>query len=213
MEISVTASQRIRSATRDAHVALEQTPIVKLLMSRSLSVYGYWQVLDNWLNAWAPLEKIVTRACPPEFAVYGMPTMRTRLLRQDLRGIHDLLGETPSRGGVLITRARAGGELANLAARPSGWLGLAYVLQGSALGGAVVASHLQQTLPQNATNCIRFFCPQADAGIGVATQFRRWLQWLDSELTDPTEQQYASYAAIRTFDYLSHAWATDLGER
>ena len=202
----ITASQRMRNASREAHAALETTPVAKLLMSPSLSAYDYWRVLDAWLIVWAPLERIVKSTFPSQLSVNRMPVMRSSLLRQDLRGVCDALGEFPQSRVVLADSKFAINDLATLASKWSGWIGIAYVLQGSILGGAVVASHLQRTLPKDIASCIRFFCPHTHASRNLAADFRLWMQWLDSELTDSSDQEHASYTAVRTFEFLVRSW-------
>lgn len=86
-----------------------------------------------------------------------------------------------------------------------GWLGLAYVMQGSKLGNAVVASHLKRVLPIEIADCASFFSFDPDDGMGLAQHWRLWLNWFDLQLHIPPMHEIAARAAILTFDFMSCA--------
>lgn len=206
--VCTSASLHIRSATQDAHEALERTAVVRRLMSPHLSPGDYLQVLDAWLGVWAPLEDLLVHRYPYGLDASHMPTLRVGKLRQDVSDLRVALGKGAAAAGLLAWAADAGrlSEFRDLASDRSGWLGLAYVLQGSMLGGAVVAAHLQRVLPQEVTHCTRFFNPHPPAPCGLANDWRLWLQWFDGQLATPCEQRQASHAAVRVFKFLACAW-------
>ena len=149
----------MRNASREAHAALETTPVAKLLMSPSLSAYDYWRVLDAWLIVWAPLERIVKSTFPSQLSVNRMPVMRSSLLRQDLRGVCDALGEFPQSRVALADSKFAINDLATLASKWSGWIGIAYVLQGSILGGGSGSFSSSTNAPPRHSKLHSFFLP------------------------------------------------------
>lgn len=204
----MSASLHIRSATQDAHEALERTAVVRRLMSPNLSLGDYLQVLDAWLGVWAPLEDLLVYRCPYGLDASRVPALRLGQLRQDVCDLRAALGKGAADAGLLASNADTGrlAELRHIVSDRPGWMGLAYVLQGSMLGGAVVAAHLQRVLPQEVTHCTRFFSPHPPAPRGLANDWRLWLQWFDGQLATPCEQRQASHAAVRVFEFLACAW-------
>ncbi len=202
------ASLHIRFATRDAHEALERTTVVRRLMSPYVCAGEYLQVLDAWLQVWAPLEALLVRAHPCGLDASRMPLPRVVQLRQDMCDVRAAMGQEAAGAGLLAPAGvvRRLNELEVLVSVRPGWMGLAYVLQGSMLGRSVVASHLRRALPQDLAHCTRFFSPSSQESHGLASEWRLWLQWFDRQLSTPSEQLQASGAAVRVFEFLACAW-------
>lgn len=201
------ASVRIRSATRSAHSALERTDVVCHLMSGHLSAQEYAWVLESWLCAWAPLEDLLACALPPGIDQSKVPAVRVHALRTDLFGVRAVVEScaTPARAGDPDDPAGLE-QLARVTSTRAGWMGLAYVLHGSLLGGAVVAAHLQRALPREVAHCTSFFGSHIQAPQGLAGQWRLWLDWLDGQLVTTKAQQEAADAAVVAFEFLARAW-------
>ncbi len=99
------------------------------------------------------------------------------------------------------------------------WYGLAYVMQGSALGGQVIAAHLQRLLGLQAGLGASFFAVHVPATAermagGRSHRPRQdwttWTQWLDQQLDSqqPSTEEAVS-AAIATYDYLYDAFSCE----
>ena len=174
-------------------------------MSGTLTPQQYAHVLSLWYQAWRPLEHLVATHAPAEAPKAQWPARRSHLAEQDLT----YLGyPTPPNDRPLAPLPDATGAR---------WYGVAYVMQGSALGGQVIAAHLQRLLGLQAGLGASFFAVHVPASAermagGRSHRPRQdwttWTQWLDQQLDcqQPSIEQAVS-AANATFDYLYDAFS------
>ena len=201
------ASAVLRTRCWPAHQRLESHPVAQQLMSGTLTPQQYAHVLSLWYQAWRPLEHLVVTHAPAEAPKAQWPARRSHLAEQDLT----YLGyPAPPTDRPLAPLPDATGAR---------WYGLAYVMQGSALGGQVIAAHLQRLLGLQAGLGASFFAVHvpatADHMAGGRSHRPRqdwttWTQWLDQQLDSqqPSTEEAVS-AAIATFDYLYDAFSCE----
>lgn len=128
------ASARLRSQTRDLHDRIERNPLAVRLMAENVSIADHLRMHLRLYGYHRPLvERIgdLVDGIMPDVAV----AMRDRVdrLRADLA----CLGADPS----LVTDAPLPERIDAAAA-----VGLVYVLEGSVLGGRIIARHLAERL-------------------------------------------------------------------
>ncbi len=125
---------RLRLETRDAHDKIEANPQFARLMAPDLTREEYRALLARLFGHHAPAEAALAEAMHLLPAALALPRRlsRTALLAADLAA----LGFSPSR--VEALPRCVGITIRN---REQAW-GLLYVLEGSSLGGQVIARHL-----------------------------------------------------------------------
>lgn len=124
--------QKLRAGTADLHEALETA---LPLGSADLSGAEYGQVLVGFRGFFAPWEREAKRRAPAAFQPLLQERTRLPLLDMDLQA----LGLAPAAEAIhpsTLPRFEDGGEL----------LGSLYVLEGSRLGGQVIARRAEQRL-------------------------------------------------------------------
>lgn len=181
----------LRAATRSHHDRVDR--LVDLARLRERAHYArVLQALDGFLGPW---EDCVLTALPAAWHGWLRQRSRRAFLAQDLRS----LGVAP------LAAARGMLPLRDSAAA---W-GSVYVLEGSALGGQVIARSLVHAGfgPGGATAYFH--------GWGGATG-RMWAEvraLLEGELATRERLAHACEAACLTFDALAHQLETVLHER
>ncbi|MCD8514775.1 MAG: biliverdin-producing heme oxygenase [Burkholderiaceae bacterium] len=145
-DASVTsASAVLRERCWPAHERLEAHPLAWLLLSDKLTPKSYARVLSRWYQAWQPLEALVLAQAPAQVPQAYRPAPRAHLAAQDLAYLgHEL----PLQHGLLAPLPQVAG---------TAWYGVAYVMQGSALGAQVIAAHLHRLLGLQAGLGASFF--------------------------------------------------------
>jgi heme oxygenase len=149
-----TPQQALRQATGAAHRRLHLVPSFAALLRGGLSIDGYRQLLLRLLGLHAPLDErqqafqdepllAWARGTPPE--------ARAARLRRDLAA----LGVAEREIGHV---ARADDMLPRLLS-PAAALGCAWVVEGSALGGRIMAKCLSEHLGIGPENGGAFFAP------------------------------------------------------
>jgi heme oxygenase len=125
----------LRLSTRVDHDRIER--VLRLMEPMSLARYtAILHGFDAFLEAWEPL---VEDALPPELRAWFSGRGRARFARADVQWLRNEVGQLP----VPID---ASAVLAlSLDALPQA-LGSIYVIEGSALGGRIIAPHLKSTL-------------------------------------------------------------------
>lgn len=192
------ASAVLRDRTWPMHQRLEGHPVSRALLSPDLTLTQYGQILLAWHACWTQLERLVARHAPPDLPGWAWPAKRAHL------AVHDLayLGQTP-----LVIDAGWGPVSPNID-REGGWYGLAYVMQGSGMGGLVIAMHLERLLGLRVGLGASFFdVNNARHAGGPRTAVRHgwmeWLRWLDEQLDrDPVRLEHAVTTANDTFHYI-----------
>ncbi|WP_045728780.1 biliverdin-producing heme oxygenase [Xanthomonas sp. GPE 39] len=174
-----TASRLLREATASQHEAVERLPMMRALMSGVLSLCDYVQLLRCHyavLAGWEQREAAWLRDCGDARWRYQP---RSPLLAQDLFALQvpppTLLSDPP------------------VHAAGSGW-GMLYVVEGSRLGGRVIARQLRQRLPSVAS-AVHYF----ELGDADPDAWRHFQQRLEHVLTTPTQQQAAVDGARAMF--------------
>lgn len=181
----------LRSATRSHHAAIEGLVHLEALRDRT----HYARVLqsfDAFLPHW---EAAVAAALPPDLANWMRRRSRRRLLRDDMRvlGLEPVADTAPA---VALPSAAAA-------------LGALYVIEGSALGGQLIAAEVARQ-PWGARGGAAFF-----TGWGAATG-RMWREFrllVDADVTTAVQRQQACAAACATFDALASQLRVTLDER
>ena len=168
----------LRSATSSSHTAIESNERLSLLLSSDLNEAAYVDVLRRYYGFFAPLEREMM-ASP--FVVDDMSArLKTPALVQDLRGD--------------ISSLPVSSTLPSVATLGT-FMGVLYVLEGSALGGMQIAKHLAAF---GFTEGRRSFFV-AD-GPAVSLRWRRFLELLAS--VPAPEWPDAVASATRTFELL-----------
>ncbi len=181
----------LRHATQLHHRALEDLLELAAPLSRSRYVETL-KGFERFLFVWEPC---ITTVLPARLCEWFAGRSRYRLLRQD---IHMLDVEPRNRPEAELVSARAvrGIGLGSLAAT----FGSMYVLEGSALGGQVIARQVRDTLDLGPVTGAAYF-----NGFGQETA-ARWGDFrgrLEAEVgVEPRARQEACHAATQTFDAL-----------
>ncbi len=182
---------RLRHGTRDLHDAIEANPRFARLMAPDLSRDEYASLLARMLGHHAPAEAALAQAAPLLPAALDLPARLRRgaALAADLRA----LGLKPARIAAL---PRCGAY--RLDSAEAAW-GTLYVLEGSALGGQVIARHLAATLGLDAANGAAGIVPH---GAETGRLWREFKQLLEESAALGRLDGDAVIAAAR------HAFAT-----
>ncbi|MEW5822760.1 MAG: biliverdin-producing heme oxygenase [Pseudomonadota bacterium] len=196
MTVPLTPALHLRAATADRHTALEAQPLLAALMAAGLTRARYAQLLNALHGFFAPLEDRLTATHPALLAELGY-IARTPLLRTDLTR----LGHPHS--PMHCTALPPVDDKAQA-------LGVLYVLEGSRLGGAVIARHLRQHAALEVGDALCFYESDGEA---LAPRWRGFTAALDARLASPETLLRATEAACATFsaltDWLSLLEASD----
>lgn len=182
----------LKSHTLAHHRALERSLLARTLLAPGLTVPLFGAVLCPWFSAWQVLEHLLVQHCPTHVAPANRPALRSHLA---LAGLTHLGLSTALADAESIMPAPPWME-------DGGWYGLAYVLQGAALGGEVIGRHLQRTLPHHAHAAMGFFVTSR------AADWKPWCQWLDTQAVTPAQRLAAAQAAADTFVFLEGCFAS-----
>lgn len=174
---------RLRQATAPRHEAIE----CLLRLDGEIDGQHYRQVLAGFaafLSAWEPA---VRAALSADLQEWFDARSRLGFLRQDLQ----TLAITPPRAAEDITGALAVGTVAEA-------LGSMYVLEGSALGGQVIAATVARTLGLTPKTGTAYF---NGWGERTGANWREFRQVLEQRVPQ-VDHQAAADAAVRTFEAL-----------
>lgn len=181
----------IKAATQSLHASTESALIP--MLKKAASPEDYHQILLLFYRIFAPLEKRLqpwlTEASVPDLS----RRRKANLLLQDLNAA-GYTGPVPSLPPALPS----------ITSQEEAW-GALYVLEGSTMGGAVIAKMLRARidLPTEATRFFDAYGPERE------TLWRRFLQALDANLSSDADVAAATEGARRTFHYF-HAHITQL---
>ncbi len=191
---ALAALRRATAGKHDEIEALLQLAPASDGLPFTLGMDRYAAVLegfDRFLSAWEPR---LLRALPEPLRDAFRARSRHAFLRQDLQALSAHLPsrrETPREDGAAMALA-----LPDQAAA----LGSMYVLEGSALGGQVIARALRQAHGLDAEQAVRYF---SGHGAETGRLWREFRDLLSLELDDdPAGTQRACRAAVDTFDAL-----------
>jgi heme oxygenase (biliverdin-IX-beta and delta-forming) len=185
--------ERLRHATNDLHHGLERELAA---VFEQLSFASYRELLRALYGFYVPIEPALEQIarCHPELEI---PIRgRAELLIRDLRALELEPSETS------ISRATWIGDADSAA-------GTLYVLEGSCLGGQVIARQVERRLDLGSEGGLAFF-----TGDGSATA-RRWrevIAWLEAFAArrDELQRDGIVEGARRTFDEMAR-WLADRG--
>ena len=177
----------LRSATASRHAAIEG--LLQLESSTDPERFGAaLQVFEAFLRVWEPM---AADALPPAMRPWFEAHRRGHLATKDVRafGLAQLdLGSLP--------------ELPM--GSPALALGSTYVIEGSALGGMVIAKLMTDRFRTGADNGASFFAARRD---GAASTWREFCAYLELGLADdPAAIAQACDSACLTFDRLAQAF-------
>lgn len=187
--VPLPASRLLREATARQHEAVEQLPMMRTLMSGCLSVRDYVQVLRRHHAVLAGWEQRESAWLHDSGDAHWRYQPRSPLLAQDLAALQ----APPPPPSPAPPAAEAG----------SRW-GMLYVVEGSRLGGRVIARRLRQTLAEIAPALAYFELGHADPA-----SWRRFQQRLEQALPTPVLRQAAVDGARAMFAHFHTHFALE----
>ncbi len=191
----------LRNATRAQHERVES--LLRLAGHFSLREYAQAiHALALFTQAWEPL---MLAALPPRLLFWIVPGVRLARLRPDLATVglreasNRLLAAAVAPGAGPVNASCAPALRLQLADTPAA-LGSLYVIEGSALGGQVVARQAHALHGLGPACGAAYF---SGAGQEAGPRWRRLRALLEDELQTPAEIERACDAARQTFDALA----------
>jgi heme oxygenase (biliverdin-IX-beta and delta-forming) len=173
------AAQRLRHATRDAHAAVESLPLMQALGDADLTADAYRDVLRRQHRLLAGWEQAQADWLDALLAQGWSYRHRAALLEHDLRTL----------GGTADPPAAPPASPSD-AAR---W-GMLYVIEGSQLGGRLIARGLRARQPA-LSGALRYF----ELGDDAPSAWRRFQRTLERVLDDEAAQAQAVAGAAAMF--------------
>lgn len=181
----------VRRATADRHTALEAL----LELTPSLSYRRYLDALRGFELFLASWEPRIEAALPADLRRWFSSRSRLGALRRDLEQLDGgCIAQVDARRDC--ERAVSRIELVSIAAT----FGSLYVLEGSALGGQVIARMARATLGLDASNGLAYFTGTDRHTAAAWTAFQSRFE--DQVGIEPAARLQACAAARQTFDAL-----------
>lgn len=171
----------LRRETAAAHRAVELLPRMRRLLQPDVTREDYAVVLDAFLPVHEDFEPAVARCAQWE---PGSAYARARALRDD---IAELGIPVPPRSVPAAPRPQD----------PATALGACYVLEGSFLGGVVIAAHLRRCLGEDLP--LRYF---SATGIDSTRRWRDFLARAEADLTSDAQRAAALHGARDAYRWL-----------
>lgn len=187
---------RLKAATVGAHARLERTVAV---FERVASRSGYSALIARFYGLYEPLEERLAAAVDWTAQRYDFDARRkTPLLARDLLAL-------PRGADRVATAARC--EALPDVSSLSRVLGCLYVLEGSTLGGQMIARELQRRHGMTSGSGAAFF---SSYGSAVGPQWRAFQAWAETQARamSDNEQTVIVTAAVKTFDCMQR-WLSD----
>ncbi|MDQ8034811.1 MAG: biliverdin-producing heme oxygenase [Bordetella sp.] len=172
----------LRNGTRERHERLDQGLALARPDADGPVYVAYLQALRGWL---APLEANLWRQGWPDELAAARRAGKVRWLDQDLAAA----GATPT-DALCAT-------LPALDAPDAYALGVAYVIEGSQLGGRFLARQLAERMPGHPLHYLNGY------GADLGPLWKGFLQYLDTQVQSPTEREQAVAGARDAFDTLT----------
>jgi heme oxygenase len=193
----ISASKIVKQYTQDAHRGLESTMCMRQLMSDSLTVPEYHNILKRW-NVWlslnyTPITNALSENNLPDISERG----RQSHLHEDINALDHLIScqveqspqaTMPKVESITIYNADYA-------------LGCLYVLEGSTLGAALITRHLRAHF-DTGIPC-RFY---ASYGVNTPRMWHCFVEHFDSRLTSEKSILEACRGAKTTFESLKHCF-------
>jgi heme oxygenase len=178
--------QRLKDSTRDLHDRVEATNFMARLMRDDLTPREYARTMRGLHALYAALEPLIARVGGLREVLPDLDQrMKTASLAADLRAL------PPGSDPEVLATAPAVDPIATAAAA----LGTLYVLEGSTMGGRLIATKLK-TREFVRPESLRFF---EHYGAQANVFWRRFVRVLDEVPAADHDQVVA--AARRTFEY------------
>lgn len=178
---------KLKNSTQDAHTKIESNPVLAKLLSPSIDKETYRSILLRYFGFFSSIESQLVRSGGDAV----IPDLRERFRAPRLRNDLLALGLTQQE----IDSAPRATEIPTTSTK-SEVLGVMYVLEGSTLGGMLIAKHLR-SFPYFGESTGSFFLtdPQALS--------QRWKAFLDLlETSSDIDEASAVEAASLTFTLL-----------
>lgn len=140
--------EQIRAQTSENHTRLEQTRLLLPISEKNLTKEKYVEILKKFYGYFLPLENLVDNF--PQIQTY-LPDYNTRR-KVDLI-YQDLLQVVPAYAGKPLELCKDLPRITNT----SEAFGCLYVMEGSTLGGKLIAKVLKDELNLDASNGASFF--------------------------------------------------------
>ena len=189
----VSLLQLLRDATRRQHAAIEK--VIGLDASFTLRHYiATLQAFDSFLHVW---EARAASALPSRLRPWFWSRSRGALARRDLTEL-----SAGTEASVFCA------EQVTVASSAAAWGGM-YVIEGSSLGGQVIAKALRQRFGITVDHGGSFF---GSRGASTAGLWREFCAAMAAEVgTAPRARAQACQAAKQTFDVLGALFTKTLG--
>lgn len=180
----VDPAQYLRAATQLRHKALEAQPCFARIMQPEVSLHDYASLLTLLYRFHAQAE----------------PTLNDRLRDLPWRDIHRARVELLASDLKALDLPLPSNTTQHLELKDEhGALGAVYVIEGSALGGQIIARHLRNTLQHEVSQSLAFYGTLSrDVGI----HWQKVIGQLRHQLTTDEARQSALDGANATFDSL-----------
>ncbi len=176
--------KRLADATRSRHQQLDQHVALLGLLSVKPVVADYVRAMQSFYQCFYILEPVVAKYESANVVTGLGPYVRNlHALAEDLHALN-VVGNA-SLVNIQVPRIETTAE----------YIGVRYVLEGSAQGGAYIAAHLQDKLPEM-NSAFSYWVLQRHTAQNW-TDFLSFVSHLDS---DNQQQQHAVQSAQQTFD-------------
>jgi heme oxygenase len=175
----------LRAATKEGHHRLDHHPLVAPLVVGGLTRAGYGNALLALHALHAPLERTLTAFRPDT-----PPPIRSVWLEEDLAA----LGRRAEADAPSLPRWNGAAP-----ASPAAYVGMRYVIEGSALGGRVIRRQFDQILPADCHVATRFF-----DGFPDDSPWQNF--WRVAEALEPLSAEEAADSARQLFAEIDELW-------
>ena len=173
----------LRAATRASHAALDGRPLARAVLDGSIDPDGYRELIAWQLHAHAHAERGLASVAWPAAFTY---TSRQPALHAE----H--LTETTALGGPALPTPTSLAEAT----------GRAYVLSGSALGGALILRHLEANESLRAFAPFPFYRFQRERGL---PEWRAFTAFAKTHPWTAAERAEAARSAVAVFEVFAKA--------
>lgn len=171
--------EELKRKTRAQHDHLE----ARIQIENHLkNLASYRALLERWYGWYAPWEALAAKSSSPRIANFLCSRWKTPLLMEDLRLLN---------GSTAVPLARIAAPSSE-----AGWIGAIYVVEGSTLGGQIIARRVKERLRLDRERGCAFFSSYGDE-LGP-----KWREFGDfaSQVVPATETDAAVAAAKQTFE-------------
>ncbi len=186
--------QRLKTATAPHHAALEAQPLLQVLMTPAVSRKLY----RDYLMRMQKISQAFERTILPLLSafLFAPKQLSSELIEEDLGKLFFNNETLPSLPGFAFSQTST---------LPFAW-GIAYVMEGSKLGGRVIFKHLQKTLEINENNGGAYL---ANKGADTGAEWKEFLQKLSAYTKAYCCEEELISGAIFGFASIHHYFETN----